>query len=135
MDKVQPYLNKADNYLSKFPVLLELEKKSQIPKVYLVASLWLVLSASLFFNVLAGLTSSLIALVYPLYFTLGAVHKSDVSKLKEGALYFVLFSLFSVCELGDFVTLVIPFYYVFKTVFFVWLYLPQYQVSIIFINI
>ena len=125
MDQLKPFLAKADQYLSKCTPLVDIEKKTSIPKVYLVASLWIVISASLFTNVLAGFTFSLIALLYPGYKTLEAIQKND-PKLKLWTFYFLLLNVFSFIELFDFIVELVPFYMVFKTAFVVWLTVPPY---------
>ena len=129
MDQIKPYLAKADTFLSKYPLLVDIETKTKVPKVYFAGSLWLIITASLFTNVLAGVVSALIALVYPTYGALEAITKSDVSKVKIWAFYFILLGLVNFLELGvDIVSSVIPFYYVFKTVFVLWLFVPHYLV-------
>ena len=83
----------------------------------------------MFFNVFAGFTSALVALVYPVYSTLEGITKNDTGKLKNWSGYFVVLSLLHVLELGDFLPSLVPFYYVLKSVLVLWLYLPQYKVG------
>ena len=128
MDKLQPYLSKADTWLSQFPIAVKAEQTTSVPKVYLALSLWLVATASLFFGVLASLTSALIALCYPSYRAAESIVKSDLQGLRVWVVYFVLMSGLQLIELGDVIASLIPFYHVFKTLFVLWLVLPQYLV-------
>ncbi len=128
MDAVKPYLAKADSLLSKYPALVDLERRTQVPKVYAVASVWLVLTASLFFQVAAGASSTLLGLAYPVYKTLEAITRSDLAKLRLWGTYLLLWTALGLLETGGFLASLIPFYYVAKTALCLWLYLPQYLV-------
>jgi hypothetical protein len=131
MDKIAPYIQKADEFLGKFPLLAKAEKATQVPKLYLALSAWILVSASLLLNFLAGLTSNLLAMAYPAYSTLEAIHKQDLAKLKLWSLYFLLLSGVTLLETGDFLPSLIPFYHVIKTAAFVYLYTPHYFVCLI----
>ena len=128
MDAIKPYLAKADTLLSQYPLLVDLERRTQVPKVYAAASVWLVLTASLFFQVAAGVSSTILGLTYPLYKTLEAISRSDLNKLRLWATYLLVWTGIGLLETGGLLASLIPFYYVVKTALCLWLYLPQYLV-------
>lgn len=134
MDALKPYLAKADTILSKHQVLVDLERKTQVPKVYAVASVWLVLTASLFFQVAAGASSTLLGLGFPVYKTLESIARSDLTKLRLWATYLLIWTTLGLFETGGILASLIPFYYVVKTALCLWLYLPQYLVCLLLIT-
>lgn len=50
-DKVNYYINQLDKELSKYPVLANLEKQTQVPKSYAVLGVFGILTVFIFFNV------------------------------------------------------------------------------------
>ncbi|KND04651.1 uncharacterized protein SPPG_00367 [Spizellomyces punctatus DAOM BR117] len=127
MDQIQPYLQQFDNYLGKFRTLNRIEKATGVPKTYFTLAVYALTSISVFFNIFAGLTTNLLAIIYPTYRAFEASYKEDTAALKVWATYFWAIGIVNIVELG--ITTILawfPFYYVVKVVFVFWLFLPQY---------
>ncbi|KAJ3070594.1 ER membrane protein DP1/Yop1 [Quaeritorhiza haematococci] len=130
MDKVAPYLDQADTFLSQFPLLNEVEKKVKVKyvKVAVAATAWLTVWTSVFFHIFPGFVTNVIGLAYPSYALFLAVGSSNVEALKQWSTYFLLFGLLNTVELGHSVLVSwFSFYYVAKVALLFWLFLPQYQ--------
>ena len=132
MDKIQPQLAKLDNYLSQYKFLSDIEKKSCIPKVYLVLSLSFLLGLSIVFDILAAWTVGALSLIYPFLNSCKAILKSDAKATKTWLLYFSIISIWSFLELGDFLYNIIPYYYTIKSIVIIWLITPNFMVILLF---
>jgi receptor expression-enhancing protein 5/6 len=69
MEKLQEkfayYNSQADKELSKYPQMMDLERKTGIQKTYLVAGVINLVFVLIFFNVWGSLFSNLIGWLYP----------------------------------------------------------------------
>ncbi|KAJ3187867.1 ER membrane protein DP1/Yop1 [Gaertneriomyces sp. JEL0708] len=127
MDQVQAYIAQFDIYLSKYKTLKRIEATVGVPKVYFTLGIYFLISISVFFNLLAGLTTGLLSIIYPTYRAFEACHKNDTSSLQVWMTYFFTISCLNVLELGiDTILNWFPYYYVVKLGFVFWLMLPQY---------
>ena len=74
------------------------------------------------------LFSDIFAFVYPAYMSFKAIDSSDATDDTQWLTYWVVFASFSITEsIAGFITSWIPFYYVIKTFFFIWLYHPKFM--------
>ncbi len=74
------------------------------------------------------LFSDIFAFVYPAYMSFKAIDSSDATDDTQWLTYWVVFASFSITEsIAGFITSWIPFYYVIKTCFFIWLYHPKFM--------
>jgi len=124
-DKFNYYVAQVDKELSKYPALNNLEAQTQIPKAYSVIGLLSVFSFLIFFNIFAGFLSNVLGWALPAYFSLKALETPQSGDDVQWLTYWTVFGGFTVLEnmidpVGWF-----PYYYVFKTVFIVWLILPS----------
>jgi hypothetical protein len=133
MEAIKPHITKFDKYLSQYKFLTDIEKNSSIPKVYLVATLGVILSMSILFDVLAEWTVGLLALVFPLHNALKAINKSDANATKSWLFYFTIMSVWSFCDVGGLLAKIIPYYYPVKSLVIIWLIAPNFNVFIIYV--
>ena len=128
MDKFNEIESKLDVELSKIPQLRSLEAATGVKKTYTVAGVSALVLLFLFFNIFGQLITNLIGFAYPAYASFKAIHSSDKEDDKQWLTYWTVFAGFNILE--TFVDLILywfPFFYLFKSVFFLWLYLPQTQ--------
>lgn len=65
MEQIKNYEAQLDRELSKYPLIVKLEKECNVPKTYLVAGSVALLSLMMLFNVWGKLLSNLVAWGYP----------------------------------------------------------------------
>ncbi|KAJ3158729.1 ER membrane protein DP1/Yop1 [Geranomyces michiganensis] len=119
------YQQQFDNYLGKFRTLRRIEKATGVPKVYFTLAIYTLVSISVFFQIKAGFTTSLLALIYPSYRMFESSYKDDTDGLKVWATYFWFSSLVSFAELAR-PEQYVPFFYVAKLVILFGMFLPGY---------
>ncbi|TXT08736.1 hypothetical protein VHUM_02864 [Vanrija humicola] len=124
----QGQLNSLDAELNKFPVLRDIEKKTNVPKAYGVLALGASAVLLIFFNLfgLAGPISNLIGWGLPAYLSIKAIETPSTNDDKQWLTYWIVFGTFNLIESFAIRPILywIPLYYVFKTVFTIWLFLP-----------
>ncbi|WOO83490.1 Protein YOP1 [Vanrija pseudolonga] len=124
----QGQLNSLDAELNKFPILRDIEKKTNVPKAYGVLALGASAVLLIFFNLfgLAGAVSNLIGWGLPAYLSIKAIETPSTNDDKQWLTYWVVFGTFNLIESFAIRPILywIPLYYVFKTVFTIWLFLP-----------
>ncbi|KAI9021139.1 TB2/DP1, HVA22 family-domain-containing protein [Hyaloraphidium curvatum] len=126
---VQAQLARLDTLMSRFPALVEFEKRTKVPKTALAGAAVALLAAVFFFDLGAGKLATISGVAYPAYATLNHL-AGDATK--EGSQtwlsYWLVFGTFAVLEcLGSFLYYWIPLYPLVKTAFLAYLYLPQTQ--------
>ncbi|KAH8924195.1 hypothetical protein BT69DRAFT_1331028 [Atractiella rhizophila] len=124
-DKFQYYVAQIDKELSKYPALNKLEAQTQIPKAYSVTAavgIWVFL---IFFNVFAGFLSNFFGWAVPAYFSLKALETPQSGDDQQWLTYWTVFGGFTVLENMIEPSGWFPYYYVFKTIFIIWLILPS----------
>jgi len=125
-DKVSYYVSQLDKELSKYTPFQQFEQKTQVPKAYGVIGTGALLFILLFINAFAPFVSNLVGWLLPAYLSVKAIesagHEDDVQWLT----YWVTFGSFTFLESFALraVLYYLPFYFVFKTIFIVWLQLP-----------
>jgi len=126
-EKVQGYISQADRELSKIAPLNRLERRTGFPKVYLVGGVAFVYFMLIFLNYGGELLSNVIGFALPAYFSLAALESATPTDDTQWLTYWVVFGFFSVVEFWSKQILYwLPFYWLFKTVFVLWLALPQF---------
>jgi len=124
--KAKYYHSQLDKELTKYPVLINLEQRTQVPKTVLVAGAVALTSLLIFINALAAPVSNLVGWALPAYLSIKAIespqHEDDIQWLT----YWVVFGFFNFLESFALrmVLYYFPWYYAFKTIFVLWLQLP-----------
>ncbi len=108
--------------------LRDLEKKTGQPKVYLFLAIFSLLLTLVVSIGGAKFLSDIVAFVYPAYMSFKAIDSSDATDDTQWLTYWVVFASFSITEsVMTFIVNWIPFYYIIKSVFFMWLYHPKFM--------
>jgi len=125
-DKVAYHIDQLDKELSKYPVAHQFEQKTQIPKAWAFIGGVVLVLFSLFINVLAHPISNLVGFALPAYLSVKAIESSSHEDDVQWLTYWVTFATFTFIEsiALRMVLYYLPFYFVFKTVFILWLQLP-----------
>ncbi|KAJ3280245.1 ER membrane protein DP1/Yop1 [Rhizoclosmatium sp. JEL0117] len=121
-DQIQVYLLKFDKQLSKYPLAVELEKKTNIPKTHLVGGILSMLSVFLLFNIFGDLIATLHGVVWPTYQSFKAIEKHDKEENTKWLTYWCVFGFMTLIEVfSDPLLYWVPYYYALKAVFVVYL--------------
>lgn len=132
------YHSQLDKELTKYPILNNLEQRTQVPKTFLVMGSVGLATILIFINALAAPTSNLVGWLLPAYLSFKAIettgHEDDIQWLT----YWVVFGFFNFLESFALrmVLYYFPFYYAFKTLFVLWLQLPATKgARILYLNV
>ncbi|EIW67141.1 protein YOP1 [Tremella mesenterica] len=125
---VSQQVNSLDAELNKYPMLRDLETRTRIPKAYGVLALGASSVILIFFNMfgLAQPVSNMIGWALPAYLSIQAIESPGTNDDKQWLTYWVVFGMMNLIEsMGVRAILFwIPMYYVFKTLFIIYLMLP-----------
>ena len=122
--------------LSKYPILQNLEQRTQVPKTYAVIGSVTLLGFLLLINAFAAPVSNLIGWALPAYLSFKALESPSAQDDVQWLTYWVVFGFFNFLESFALrlVLYYFPWYYPFKTIFVLWLQLPAFRVSVIIIR-
>jgi len=125
MDKINYYVAQIDKKLAEYPVFVKIEGVSKVPKAYIALGLSFVVSLFLMFDCGGQFITNVLGWSYPALVSLDSIDRKDNSKNVKLLSYWVIFSFLEFLEFfkGKLLYL-IPFYYLFKAVFIMWLYIP-----------
>lgn len=89
------------------------------------------LSVALFFTFIGYFEhyiTNVVGIIYPAYWSIKAIESQETDDDKQWLTYWVVFSLFSIIDLfSGFVLKFIPFYFFFKLIFLIWLFMPNFR--------
>ncbi|KZT09027.1 uncharacterized protein LAESUDRAFT_723338 [Laetiporus sulphureus 93-53] len=128
-DKASYYIHQLDKELSKHSVFNTFEQRTQVPKSYAFIGGVIVLAILLLINAFAAPVSNLIGWALPAYLSVKALespgHQDDIQWLT----YWIVFGFFNFLESFALriVLYYVPWYFVFKTIFILWLQLPAFR--------
>ncbi|KAF9489199.1 hypothetical protein BDN71DRAFT_1484895 [Pleurotus eryngii] len=128
-NKASYYVNQLDKELNKYPVLINLERRTEIPKVYTVLGAFALLTALHLINPLAAPVSNLIGWGLPAYLSFKAIESPQTQDDVQWLTYWTVFGFFNFLESFALRALLyyVPWYFAFKTIFIVWLQLPAFR--------
>ncbi|KAJ1310757.1 hypothetical protein OPQ81_009279 [Rhizoctonia solani] len=120
------YVAQLDKELGKYPALINLEQRTQVPKAYGVIGASALVVLLIFVNAFASPVSNLIGWALPAYLSLKAIESPQAEDDVQWLTYWSVFGFFNFLESFALrmVLYYFPFYYVFKTAFILWLQLP-----------
>jgi len=121
------YASKVDRQLDQVPALVNFEKATKVPKLYVAGGAAAIYAIGVFFNIGAAFLVNTVGFIIPGYYSLHALFTSTTSDDVQWLTYWVVFSYFTVLE-----NLINPaawfsFYYTFKLAFILWLGLPAFS--------
>ena len=117
--------------LTKYPVLNNLEQRTQVPKAYAVIGALIFVIILHTFNSLAAPISNLVGWGLPAYLSFKALESPSPHDDVQWLTYWVVFGFFNFLESFALrvVLYYVPWYFAFKSLFIVWLQLPAFRVS------
>ncbi|KAJ2319228.1 ER membrane protein DP1/Yop1 [Coemansia sp. RSA 2681] len=119
------YFEQADRALSAMPLARTFQAKTGVPKVYGGLGLASLLFSLVFFNIGAPFLVNLTGFGYAAYASFDAIESPGKEDDIQWLTYWVVFGFCNVAEyFTGMLTYWIPFYYVFKLGFLVWLMMP-----------
>ncbi|OMP89166.1 Protein yop1 [Diplodia seriata] len=121
-EKAQHQISQLDKELSKYPALVNLEKQTNVPKVYAILGVGAIYFFLIFFNIAGEFLVNVIGFALPGYYSLDALFST--TKVDDTQ-YWVVFAFFTVFESLVNAVYWFPFYYTFKFVLILWMALPQ----------
>ncbi|TEB26294.1 hypothetical protein FA13DRAFT_1737469 [Coprinellus micaceus] len=127
--KASVYINQLDKELTKYPVLNNLEQRTQIPKAYAVLGGLFFIVVLHSFNALAAPVSNLVGWGLPAYLSFKAIESPSSHDDVQWLTYWVVFGFFNFVESFALrlVLYYVPWYFAFKSAFIVWLQLPAFR--------
>ncbi|QRV76890.1 protein YOP1 [Ceratobasidium sp. AG-Ba] len=120
------YVSQLDKELSKYPALNNFEQRTQVPKAYATLGAAGLVTLLIFINAFAAPVSNLIGWALPAYLSLKAIESPQPEDDLQWLTYWTVFGFFTFLESFALrvVLYYLPFYFVFKTAFILWLQLP-----------
>ena len=114
-------------FLESTDKLNDIEKQTGYSKVYFFVFGVSTISAVIYGLGGAKLVTDLVSFVYPAYMSFKAIDSSNTVDHTQWLTYWVVFSFMSIIEsIFGYLTEFIPFYFVIKVAFFIWLYHPKF---------
>ncbi|PPQ97666.1 hypothetical protein CVT26_002478 [Gymnopilus dilepis] len=128
-NKAAHYNAQLDKELSKYPVLINFEQRTQIPKTYAVLGGLLFVVFLHSFNAFAAPISNLVGWALPAYLSFKAIESPSPHDDVQWLTYWVVFGFFNFLESFAIRALLyyLPWYFAFKSLFIVWLQLPAFR--------
>ncbi|KAI7848466.1 TB2/DP1, HVA22 family-domain-containing protein [Circinella umbellata] len=115
-----------DGQLSQYKYANEIERKTGVPKSYIALGGGAVVFIMIFFNLAGQLLTNTISWVYPAYASFKAIETATTEDDKQWLTYWTVIGFVQIVEFfSDVLLYWFPFYYIFKTLFVLWLALPQ----------
>ncbi|KAJ1509868.1 hypothetical protein HMI55_007226, partial [Coelomomyces lativittatus] len=115
----------VDNLLNNIPVAVQFERTTGVPKTYAAFGLTGVFLLMIIFNYAGQLITNLIGFVYPAYASFKSLETPSTDDDKQWLTYWIVFAFFNLIEFfSDHLLYWVPFYFLAKTIFLIWLYLP-----------
>ncbi|KAG0155897.1 Protein yop1 [Penicillium digitatum] len=124
-ERAQHSIAQLDKELSKYPVLANLERQTNVPKVYVVLGLVGIYFFLVFFNIAGEFLVNFAGFLVPGYYSLQALFTSSTKDDTQWLTYWVVFAFLTVIESAISAAYWFPFYYIFKFVLIMWMALPQ----------
>jgi receptor expression-enhancing protein 5/6 len=126
--KFNQYHDILDKELAKQSFFVELEKKTGFPKVTVVLGAVSFVFVLIFFNLGGKIITDLLGWVYPAYSSFKAIETPGHDDDKQWLTYWTVFGFVNIVEyFSDALLFWFPFYYLFKTLFVLWLALPSFR--------
>ncbi|KAI8144594.1 TB2/DP1, HVA22 family-domain-containing protein [Fennellomyces sp. T-0311] len=132
VDGVQARYKKAiaqlDVQLSQFQYCNDFERLTGVPKTTVVLGAAAVFLVMIFFNIAGQLLTGLVSWGYPAYASFKAIETPTPEDDKQWLTYWTVIGFVQIVEyFSDLLLFWIPFYFLIKTVFVLWLTLPQFR--------
>ena len=101
-----------------------IQEKTGIKGIFVVLGLALSV-IFVYFNILDSIITNLVGTLYPLFWTIKSLEQNSIEEQKKWLTYWVVFGSFIIVDMGSKVIVkFIPFYFVLKILFLIWLFMP-----------
>mmetsp|Transcript_35799 Transcript_35799/g.42755 ORF Transcript_35799/g.42755 Transcript_35799/m.42755 type:complete len:175 (-) Transcript_35799:73-597(-) len=131
--QIQAALIKVNGFITRYPTLCQyemlkaIEKKTKYDMAYFFLLFCSLIGFCLYFVGGGKLITDLVSFIYPAYQSFKAIDSVDPTDDTQWLTYWVVFAFVSIIEnVFTIIADVIPFYFVMKVGFFVWLYHPKF---------
>ncbi|KAJ5562725.1 hypothetical protein N7535_002830 [Penicillium sp. DV-2018c] len=124
-ERAQHSIAQLDKELSKYPALANLERQTNVPKVYVILGLVGIYFFLVFFNIAGQFLVNFAGFLIPGYYSLQALFTSSTHDDTQWLTYWVVYAFLTVVESAISAAYWFPFYYIFKFVLILWMALPQ----------
>ncbi|CDS08012.1 hypothetical protein LRAMOSA01961 [Lichtheimia ramosa] len=126
--KVREGISRLDAQLSQYKYCNDVERITGVPKSYVILGAGALFFIMIFFNIAGQLLTNTVSWVYPAYASFKAIESPQTSDDKQWLTYWTVIGFVQLLEFfGDILFSFIPFYFVLKTAFILWLTLPQFR--------
>lgn len=121
------YHARADKALSQYPAMNKLEQRTGVPKTYLAAGGIALVALLVSVNILARPASNFVGWGLPAYLSMKAIETPSGRDDVQWLTYWVIFGFLTYLESFALrpILYYVPWYFALKTVFVLWLQLPQ----------
>jgi len=128
MEQLNYYRAQTEKELNKIEVLNELERKTKVPKFFMVVGASIILVFLIMANIAAAFITNLTGFLYPAYASFKAIESKGTEDDTLWLTYWVVYSFFNLLEFfSDWLLFWLPFYFLLKLVFLVYLFHPTYR--------
>ncbi|KTW27357.1 hypothetical protein T552_02336 [Pneumocystis carinii B80] len=127
-DKLQAHVSRLDKELSQYSYLNQFERQWGIKKVYAVGAVIGLYFFLIFINVGGRFLSNILGCIIPMYYSVLAIESSNKANNIQWLSYWVIYGFLILIEHYEQSLLYwLPFYYFFKSIFILYLSLPQFN--------
>ena len=111
--------------LEKFQNQMDLiQEKTGIKGIFVILGLFIAV-IFVYFNILDTIITNLVGTLYPAFWTIKSLEQNLVEEQKKWLTYWVVFGSFIIIDMSSVVIVkFIPFYFVLKILFLIWLFMP-----------
>jgi receptor expression-enhancing protein 5/6 len=127
---------KVFSSLEKFEeVLKSLEENTSIKKNYILIAFGSSLSL-IWFGILDKYLSYALTTFYPIFWSVKIIQKKRMELDKLWLSYWTIFSIFYILDMFcNFISIIFPFYFLIRTLFLLWCFLPGFEGGLILYNL
>jgi len=121
----ESFIQKATRFMQEQAELIH--EKTGIPAKYVLIALAICV-ASVFIGYLEQYITCLVGIIFPSICSIRALETKDPEDDKQWLTYWVVYGIFTFIDLfSGFILKYIPFYFVLKILFLIWLFLPTFK--------
>jgi receptor expression-enhancing protein 5/6 len=126
MDKVKDFVKRLTEHFDGIPKVKLVADKIGVPTGYIAIGILFVAMFLVFSDIGSHAICDVIGIVYPAYMSFKAIESKETDDDKQWLTYWVVFALVQVGEtFFDFFLFWIPFYFLFKLMFLIFLAFPE----------
>ncbi|KAI8984082.1 TB2/DP1, HVA22 family-domain-containing protein [Mycotypha africana] len=126
--KTDHYVSRIDAELSNYEYANEIQRRTGLPKAYVVIGTVFTIFMMIFFNLGAQFLTNMIAWIYPAIASFKAIESDDIHDDTQWLVYWCVIGFANMLEyFSDILLYWCPFYYLIKTALVLWLMLPQFR--------